>query len=218
MLEYKKQNSIVFVDEEFDCPNTHIFLVSLFVKNDSEVFVKKLTEIFVNMDQTLFFAGAKLTDGWSEFYFYASKSKGVQNKLKNILADFEVYHEMSISKDKKHSFYKNELFPSKTEYALISSKDITKELQKEGIDLKQMFEVEHYADFEIKSQADRFVENAKKFGFEFKDYIDDETLKNGVALVKKHPLDEANLEKEIKILTELVEKEYGEYLLWSVAV
>ncbi len=218
MLAYKKEYSYIVVDECIKIPNRYKFLVGLFIKKSDIELANKIFNIIKDIDKSFLSVGYRIVDGWSEIYLYVEISKGIQKSIKEALKDLDEYFEVSISKDKNHSFYINELLPNELEYIYIKSKQITNELENEGIDLKNLFEVEHYADFEIKSQADRFLENIKEEGFEFKDYIDEEGLNHAVAVVKKHSLDDGSIKKEIDVLYKYISKEHGKYYLWSVVV
>ncbi len=202
------------------------YLVSVFVKFDAMHEDVDDVEDFLEFKEILIdvlkadaeYIGMRVVDGWSEFYFYAKDSKGIEQKVAAIFSGKGYLYETSIIRDTKWDFYYKNLFPSDLEMYLIYSKKIVLQMMAEGDSLAVPREVEHYVSFDTVSQKQRFLENIKKIGFSYKDDIDNKELEHAVAVTKEHALDQDSLRENIHLLLELVKKDHGKYELWSSTV
>ena len=104
------------------------------------------------------------------------------------------------------------------EVYFLESQKIIALLKDEGDDLTQEREVEHYAMFDTDSQKQRFLDAIVLKGFTFKDDLATQECAHGVALIKKHALDDESITEVVKELYESVKKEHGYYELWSTTL
>ena len=199
------------------------FLVSVFVKFDAmheesgkvEAFLEFKERLIEALEERAHFVGMRVEDGWSEFYFYAEDSKGIQPKVASVFSGSGYVYESSITKDAKWDFYYENLFPSDLEFYLIYSKKIILQMIAEGDDLTVPREVEHYVSFDTKSQKERFVKEVETIGFTYKGDVDAKELEHAVAITKVHALDQDTLTRVIGELLEYIKKDHGYYELWS---
>lgn len=199
------------------------FLVSVFVKFDAmheeggkvEAFLEFKERLIETLQPYAHFVGMRVEGGWSEFYFYAEDSKGIEPKVAAIFSGSGYVYETSITKDVKWDFYHENLFPTDLEFYLIYSKKIILQMIAEGDDLSIPREVEHYVSFDTKSQKERFVKEIASIGFDFKGDVDAKELEHAVAITKTHALDQDTLAKIIGELLEYIKKDHGYYELWS---
>lgn len=161
------------------------------------------------------YVGMRIVEGWSEFYFYSKKSKGIEQKISAIFSGSGYVYETSVIRDAKWNFYHKNLFPTELEMYLIYSKKIVLQMMAEGDELASPREVEHYVSFDTASQKERFLKSIADIGFVYKDDVDNKELSHAVAITKEHGLDQDSLEKNISSLLELVKKDHGRYELWS---
>ena len=202
------------------------YLISVFVKFDAlheeieevEEFLEFKEKLICMLDKEAVYAGMRVLDGWSEFYFYTSNPKGMEKKTASVFRDSGYKYETSVVKDLKWDFYYENLYPSEIEMYLIYSKKIILQLMAEGDNIFKPREVEHYVSFDTKSQMDRFVKNVRNIGFEFKDEIDNKELLHAVAIIKEHSLDQDTLKSVISELLEYIKKDHGRYELWSSVI
>lgn len=204
------------------------WLFSVFIKYDSfndsddgidEFFeTKEALIIALKHQHEAHFVGNRLIDDWSELYFYAPNSKGLEQTVVKILKSSGYVYESSVVKDAKWEFFDFNIFPTDLEICIMQSNKIVELLEEEGDDLSIAREVEHYASFDTPTQKDRFINRALDAGFIFKDDISSEEFEHGVALTKEHSLTEEELICVIAEIFALVEEERGEYELWSTTL
>lgn len=203
------------IDEDVQ---TYPWLFSLFIESDIDE--KTKNEIIETVEKKPFvkYVGKRFIDGWSELYFYSMNSKNIHKDVHSYLQKNSYKFESGVVKDTKWDFYQGNLQPSELEFFMIESQKIVDMLVEEGDDITKEREVEHYVMFDTETQMQRFVENSKTVGFEFKDEISSDECEYGVALVKSHNLEYKTLYETIKELTSLVKKEHGFYELWSTTL
>jgi len=211
-----------------DYEETHSWLFSVFIKYDAfEDTDEKMAEFFELKESLIiameykgisYYIGNRIVDNWSELYFCAEDSKGLESIANDILKSSTYVFECNVVKDAKWEFYDFNIFPTDIEIVMMQSYKIMTLLEEEGDNLSTCREVEHYASFETASQKDRFVANAAEAGFIFKDDLDDEDFDNGVALVKEHNITEEELIHVVSDIFALIEAERGEYELWSTII
>ncbi|MFK5938874.1 MAG: DUF695 domain-containing protein [Sulfurimonas sp.] len=201
------------------------WLFSIFVKFDANENESEAYEEFLEMKESLIialeyeekakFVGIRVVDGWSEFYFYAQDSKGLESTVKEILKANEYMFESSVVKDNKWDFHHKNLTPSELELAHIQSEKIIFLLKEEEDDLEVKRAVEHYISFLTPTQKNRFLNTLALEGVSFKDDIESEEFDFGIALVKKHALTSDEVRKTVNEIFEAVKKEDGFYEGWS---
>lgn len=204
------------------------WLFSVFIKVDigdenSEGFenfleTKESLIIALEHQKKALYAGMRVVEGWSELYFYAKEARNLDSVVVSMLRDNYYKYETSVVKDAKWDFYHKNLSPSELEFCNIESSKIIFLLQEEGDDLFVQREVEHYLSFETSTQKERFITKALDCGYTFKDEISSEEFEHGVALSKKHSVDQASVDAVVKELYELAKKEHGYYEGWSTVL
>ncbi|MDD5157144.1 ribonuclease E inhibitor RraB [Sulfurimonas sp.] len=217
---------VVFGAKEYQELNPWLF--SVFIKynsfNDSDDGIDEFFEtkealiIALEHQDQAHFVGNRLVDDWSELYFYAPDSKGLDITTMKILKSSGYVYESSVVKDAKWEFFDFNIFPTELEICIMQSNKIVELLEEEGDNLSIAREVEHYASFDTPTQKDRFVRKALDAGFVFKDDISSEEFDHGVALTKEHSLAEEELLGVIAEIFALIEEERGEYELWSTTL
>lgn len=203
------------IDEDVQ---TYPWLFSLFIESELDEKVKDEIIGIVENKPFVKYVGMRFIDGWSELYFYSMNSKNIQNEINSYLQKNSYKFEGGVVKDTKWEFYKGNLELSDLEFFMIESQKIVDMLIEEGDDISKEREVEHYVMFDTQTQMQRFIENVKEAGFEFKDEISSDECEYGVALSKVHSLEYKILNETIKALSELIKKEHGFYELWSTTL
>jgi len=221
-------NNIEFDEEALNYKSENRWLFSVFVKYDSfdesqqgyEEFLetKESLIIAIEYEGTAKYVGARVVDGWSEFYFYTSVTKGFSSTVSAILSPSKYVYESNIVRDNKWNFYETQLLPSELESHHIVSAKIAFLLAEEDDDIEVVRDVEHYAVFDTDTQKDRFKELAIDAGFEYKDDISTEEYEHGVAFIKKHNITDLEVKKVVTELYELIKKERGYYEGWSTTL
>jgi hypothetical protein len=211
-----------------DFEETNPWLFSVFIKYDAfddndekmaEFFeLKESLIIAMEYKNTSYYIGNRVIDNWSEIYFCAEDSKGLEAIANSILKSSGYIYECNVVKDAKWEFYDFNIFPTELEMAVMQSYQIMAMLEDEGDNLSTCREVEHYASFDTASQKDRFVEAAKEKGFEYKDDLSDEDFTHGVAVVKEHDLAQDTIIHIISDIFSLVDSNGGSYELWSTVI
>ena len=226
-----EDNELVKIEVELDAKEHQEFspwLFSVFIKydsfNDTEESMAEFFEIkesiVIALENTgeVNYVGNRLIDSWSEVYFYAQDSKGLEAIVNKILSSSGYVYECNVVKDAKWEFYDFNIYPTDLEVALILSNKIIYMLEEEGDVLSRVREVEHYASFDTSTQKDRFVEQAQTLGYKFKDDLNSEEFEHGVALIKEHAVTEEDLIPVVSELFSIIESERGEYELWSTTL
>jgi len=226
-----EDNELVKIEVDLaakDFEESNPWLFSIFIKYDglddsdekmAEFFeIKESLIIALEYKDISYYAGNRLVDNWSELYFYAPDSKGLDAIATDILKPTGYIFECNVVKDSKWEFYDFNIFPTDIEIAMMQSYKIMTLLEEEGDDLEVVREVEHYASFQTASQKDRFVEKVQKLGYSYKDDLDADEFDNGVAVVKEHCVTEEELIKIVSEIFALVKEEHGEYELWSTLI
>jgi len=204
------------------------WLFSVFVKYEGLDETKDGYEDFLETKESLIIAleytnktkyvGSRIIDGWSEFYFHCEDSKELNAIVTKMLSSTTYIYESNVVRDTKWNFYETQLFPTELELHHIESAKIIFLLQEEEDDLSVEREVEHYAVFDTATQKERFVQQAKEFGFAFKDDIATDEYEHGVALVKFHMPRDEEVQKIVEELFVLIKKEHGYYEGWSTTL
>ncbi|MBU1658797.1 DUF695 domain-containing protein [bacterium] len=227
---YRKLEDGVLVRIEVDLDasalkKTSPWLFSVFIKydafneemNDYEEFLETKESLIIALEhgKKAKYAGMRVVDGWSELYFYAPSSKELDLIVSKMLGQTSYKHESNVVKDTKWNFYEVQLLPSELEFHHIQSEKIISLLEEEEDEINSPREVEHYAVFDTATQRDRFVDNAQKIGFEFKDEISTEEYDHGVVVVKVHMPTQEEVKKVVEELFAEIKKERGFYEGWS---
>ena len=204
------------------------WLLSIFIKfeprdNTSEAYeefleTKESLIIALEHDERSKFVGMRVSEGWSELYFYASSAKELDVIVAKMLNPSQYVYESNVVKDAKWDFHYKNLVPSNLELAHIQSEKIIFLLEEEGDDLAVVRPVEHYASFTTPTQKNRFINTLSLEGFSFKDEIESEEFENGVALIKEHNLTSDVVKENVNILFETLQKEKGFYEGWSTVL
>lgn len=203
------------IDEDVQ---TYPWLFSLFIGSEISDEIKSEIIEIVEKKPFIKYVGMRLIDGWSELYFYSLNSKNIQDEIHSYLQQNSFKFESGVVKDTKWEFYQGNLQPSELEFFMIESQKIVAMLKEEGDDITKEREIEHYVMFDTQTQMQRFVENVKTIGFEFKDEISSDECEYGVAVIKTHNLLYKTLYENIQELNELASKEHGYYELWSTTL
>ena len=201
------------------------WLYSIFIKFDSLDETNDSFEEFLETKESIILAlehenrakyvGMRIVDGWSELYFYAGDSKNLDPIVSKMLKGLGYTYETSVVKDTKWDFHYKNLLPTARELAHIQSQKIIFLLEEEGDDISVAREVEHYVSFEMPTQKARFMNTMSLEGFEFKDEVASEEFENGVALVKKHSVEETRVRETVNELFDALSEYKGFYEGWS---
>jgi len=205
------------------------FLLSVFVKINSDDFtslefeefleIKESLIIALNYEDKAHFLASRVVDGWCELYFCSSDSKELNSMVSAVLKDTNYVYESNVTKDKKWNFYETQLFPNEIELIHIESLKIINLLKDEEDMLEEKRDVEHYVSFTTPTQKEKFVHSLDhNNGFFYKDDLSSEDFEHGVALVKKHAVTEDVVEQEIEILYKEISKYQGFYEGWSTTL
>ena len=204
------------------------WILSVFIKYDTaNASEESLREFFdvreilidaIEFNEEAVYVGNRIVGEWSEVYFYAQDSKGLESSVNDILRPTGYIYETSVVKDAEWEFFTHNIFPTDFELCIMQSQKIIEYLQDEGDTLGAVREVEHYVSFPTPTQKERFISKIESIGFKYKDDINDDEIPNGIAVVKEHKVTIDELEKIIQPLFELIESEGGEYELWSTTL
>ncbi len=208
-----------------ECP----WLFSLFIKYDGfddtkegfEEYLETKESLIITLEQqNAHYLGSRVIEGWSEFYFCAPNSKGLDKIAKQILSPSGYVYESNVVRDNKWDVYETQLMPNELEIAHIQSAKIIFLLKEEGDALDLPREVEHYAVFDTPTQKEKFIEfiEAAEDGFSFKDEISSEEFEHGVALVKIHSLDEDEVKQIVEDIFSHIKQHGGYYEGWSTTL
>ena len=208
--------------------NRYSWLFSVFMKFDAsdknsdgfEEFLETKESLIIALehDEKAKYVGSRIVDGWSELYFYAVDSKGLDVIAANILTPNNYLHESNVVRDAKWDFHHKYLTPTELELCHIQSDKIIYLLEEEGDDLAVPRVVEHYVSFTTPTQKSRFLDTLALEGFDFKDEISSDEFENGVALTKEHALTAQEVKKVVEELFEAVKQEQGYYEGWSTTL
>ncbi len=234
MREFFKKvvdNSEINIEFETDAPlykKENPWLFSVFIKYANLDETEDRYEDFLDSKEALIIAleytnkakyiGSRIVDGWSEFYFCCSDAKELDSIVSKMLSSSNYVHESNVVRDTKWNFFETQLFPTELELHHIESAKIIFLLKEEEDDLSIEREVEHYAAFDTLTQKERFIANALKLGFAFKDDIATDEYEHGVALVKIHTPKEEVVQKVVEELFQEIKKEHGSYEGWSTTL
>lgn len=223
-----EKSQILNIEIEIDAgmyKDEYSWLFSVFIKYDGLDDSSQAYEEFLETKESLIIAiecenkakylAQRIVDGWSEFYFCTSTTKELDTLVTAMLKDTGYSYESNIIKDKKWNFYETQLFPSQLELAHIQSEKIIFLLKEEGEDLSIARDVEHYISFETPTQKNRFLNTLNIEGFSFKDEISSDEFQNGIALIKNHSVDSAEVTKVVRELFTKVKEDKGYYEGWS---
>lgn len=226
-----EDGEVVNIEAEVDLEDEkelYPWLFSVFVKfgnldEESENFenfleTKESLIIALEYENMAKYIGSRLKDEWNEFYFYARSAKNLEVIVTKMLRDSGYKYESSVVKDAKWDFYHKYIYPTELELYNIESDKIIFLLEEEGDELSTPRDVEHYVSFETATQKERFVQNALACGFEFKDDISSEEFEHGVALVKKHSVQNEEVRAIVEELYALIKTEHGYYEGWSTVL
>jgi hypothetical protein len=204
------------------------WLFSVFIKYEPSSETQEGYEEFLETKESLIialeheekakFVGIRIVDGWSEFYFYADDSKGLDATVAKMLNPSNYVYESNVVRDSKWDFHHKNLSPSDLELASIESQKIIFLLEEEGDDLEKIRPVEHYVSFETPTQKNRFLSTLTLEGFTFKDEIESEEFANGLALMKDHSVTSQEVQKEIENIFEALKETKGYYEGWSTVL
>jgi regulator of RNase E activity RraB len=208
--------------------NKYAWLLSIFIKFDTSDETKEGFEEFLEAKESLIIAlehdnkakyvGGRSLDGWSELYFYADDSKGLDKIVANILTPSNYIYESHTVRDSKWDFHHKNLTPNELELAHIQSDKIIYLLEEEGDDLEVVRPVEHYISFDTPTQKEKFLENFSVDGFTFKDEISSDEFENGLALLKEHAVTKEEVQKNVEELFKAIKEENGYYEGWSTTL
>jgi len=210
--------------------DTHPWLLSVFLKYDGFDESKTGYEEYLETKESLIIAlehensahylGCRVVDGWSELYFCAKHSKGLEKVVNTILKTSDYVYESNVVKDTKWGFYETQLFPSELDFAHIQSAKIIFLLKEEGEDLDIQRDVEHYASFLTPTQKNKFINILLDLdlGYSFKDDISSDEFEHGVAFVKKHAVDEEAVKEVVQEIFAEIKKMQGYYEGWSTTL
>ena len=204
------------------------WLFSVFIKHEDfskdiqkyEEFLETKESLIIALayEERAVYVGSRVIGDWSELYFYASSSKELNSMVSAILSPTTYIYESNVVRDTKWGFYLSSLYPSELEHHHIISAKIINQLQEEGDMLDVARDVEHYVSFETPTQKERFINTLELDGFIYKDDIDGEDIKYGVALVKNHAIAYDEIKKTVEELFLQVKKERGFYEGWSTVL
>jgi len=224
----QEENEEVFIEIDLNAyafSKKFSWLFSLFIKFDAkdesqdgfEEFLetKEALIIILEHNEQAKYVGSRMLDGWSELYFYADDSKGLDSTIAKILKPSNYIYESSVVRDSKWDFHHKNLSPTELEECHIQSQKIIFMLEEEEDDLEVIRPVEHYISFTTPTQKERFITNLALEGFSFKDEISSDEFEHGVALVKEHKVTSDELTKVINELFVEIKKENGFYEGWS---
>lgn len=224
----EEANEKIYIEVDLNAyaySNKFGWLLSVFIKFDALDENAKGYEAFLETKESLIIAlehaekakyvGSRVVDGWSELYFYAADSKGLDAVVKSVLHSVNYVYESSVVRDAKWDFHYKNLAPTELELALIQSEKIIFLLKEEGDNLEIPRDVEHYVSFDTPTQKNKFLNALDLEGFRFKDEISSEEFENGVALVKTHAVTSEELKRVVNDLFTAIKKEQGYYEGWS---
>jgi regulator of RNase E activity RraB len=204
------------------------WLLSVFVKFDASAENEEAFEEFLELKEALIIAlehedkakyvGSRIVDGWSEFYFYAQDSKGLDKVVAKILSSSSHVYESHTVRDTKWDFHYKNLTPTDLEMAHIQSEKIIYLLEEEGDDLEAVRPVEHYVSFDTPTQKEKFLQKTLPADFSFKDEISSDEFENGIALVKEHAVTSKDLQNIVNELYKTIQEEGGYYEGWSTTL
>ena len=223
------ENIIVETDmNAYAYSNKYGWLLSVFIKFDAsdesnsgfEEFLETKESLIIALehDEKAKYVGGRSVDGWSELYFYAEDSKGLDKIVANILAPSSYVYESHTVRDGKWDFHHKNLTPNELELAHMQSDKIIYLLEEEGDILEIPRSVEHYISFDTPTQKERFIEELDQENFLFKDEINSDEFENGLALLKEHAVTQAAVKVVVEELFALMKETNGYYEGWSTTL
>ncbi|WP_457749014.1 DUF695 domain-containing protein [Sulfurimonas sp.] len=224
----EEDDSQVYIEVDLNAygySNKYGWLLSVFIKFDAldesaegfEEFLEAKESLIIRLEHEdrAKYVGSRVVDGWSELYFYADDSKGLDVLVKEILKPVDYIYESNVVRDSKWDFHYRNLAPNELELCHIQSEKIIFLLQEEGDTLEVPRPVEHYVSFTTPTQKNKFINSLDLEGFSFKDEISSEEFEHGIALVKSHAVTSVEVKKVVNELFEAIKKEQGYYEGWS---
>jgi len=212
----------------FGYSKKYSWLFSLFIKFDALQDNSQAYEEFLETKEALIIAlehnekakyvGSRIVEGWSELYFYADDSKGLESIVAHILKDAGYVYESSTVRDSKWDFHYKNLLPNELELAHIQSQEILQLLQEEGDLLQKEREIEYYLSFDTPTQKERYLQEYLPVEFSFKDEVSSDEFANGIALSKVDRPTQEILANNVTKLYESVKKAHGFYEGWSTTL
>jgi len=208
--------------------NKYAWLLSVFIKFDAsdesaegfEEFLEAKESLIIALehDERAKYVGGRSVDGWSELYFYADDSKGLDKIVTSILAPSDYVFESHTVRDSKWDFHYKNLMPNELELAHMQSDKIIYLLEEEGDNLEVVRPVEHYLSFDTPTQKEKFLANLNLNGFVFKDEISSDEFENGIALLKEHAVTSSAVKEAVEELFEAIKDQNGYYEGWSTTL
>ncbi|MCL4432249.1 MAG: DUF695 domain-containing protein [Epsilonproteobacteria bacterium] len=202
------------------------YLLWLFVKNSDPLdinfiaFRDDLIETLkTQMDAS--YAGTIAKDGWCELYFYASTPKVFENLVAETMGRHQSYaYERSTARDGKWEMYLERLYPDPYVALTIQNRHTVEALLEAGDDLSLEREVEHYCYFQTKSALERFLQSLNSYGFNLKEYIEDNDSDHsyGAIIVKTESISPEKVKETTLMLYDAVLQEHGHYEGWSTVL
>jgi regulator of RNase E activity RraB len=227
-LEDGLEVKIEHVPSAYGYSNKYSWLYSIFIKFDALDELSKGYEEFLETKEALIIAlehddvakyvGSRMVDGWSELFFYAADSRGLDAITAHILKDAGYNYETSVVRDTKWDFHYKNLLPNELEIAHMQSRDIINLLREEGDILDAVREIEYYLSFDTPTQKERYIAQSIPEGFIFKDEVSSEEFANGIALSRENAVCEEQLHDNVTKLYESVKKAHGYYEGWSTTL
>ncbi|MEZ4772509.1 MAG: DUF695 domain-containing protein [Bacteroidia bacterium] len=168
------------------------------------------------------YAGRNTTGGQRIFYFYCNSSIDYERIVDEALEGFSTHtYSSRAQKDSDWSFYLQFLYPSQLEYQSILNRRVIDNLKKEGDDLSDPREIEHYLYFPTRELREAFEEKAESENFRIisRNYDSGETENPyGLVIAREDKIDPQIMDEIVMFLVLKSAEEKGEYDGWGTGL
>ncbi len=167
------------------------------------------------------FAGTVKTDGRMDFYFYTSSTDGVDQKINEVMKQFDDYkYAVDIKKDENWDSYLKFLYPGPYEFQSILNNRVIWQLEKNGDKFEKERNVDHWVYFKNEKGVNDFIDEIEKRGFEVlkKAKSDDKGYQYVLNIVRMDKVGYGQVDAYVWELCQLAEKNNGRYDGWGCPV
>lgn len=212
----------------------HFFYVSLKMKDPTEdgLSTDKEYETLIQIEDTLIdslkdkhdiiYVGRLTSNGTRDFYFYTSDTVLIENTISESLVRFPNYeYDFEIKDDKNWSYYFDFIYPNPRQLQSILNRRVIDNLEKNGDNLTQPREVNHWIFFKTTEAREKYIEKVKEKGFKIED-IDkadrDKEFKFKLRISRVDNVGHNDVDDYVLYLWELANELDGDYDGWETSI
>ena len=179
-----------------------------------------ITEYF-QRDLEAMQVGRIKSDGKQELLYYAPNGDGLEDVLKNAMADFSTYrYRFGVRTDADWSEYTDFLYPDPYQYQAIQNRRVVQQLEEQGDKLEQEREVDHWLYFTTEADMNSYISEVEKLGYKVLSQRKEEEKESSFILnIARNDKVVWNIVNEyVWELCDIAEKHNGSYDGWGCPV